>query len=150
APERPAAAAVAALAVALDSLAAQLGPDPTRWTWGRAHRARFAHPLARLDGRAAWEPAPIAADGDNATPCVGASSLPRSVEFGHGPAFRLVVDLARPDLAWGVVPPWNSAALPPRGDLDQLGRWANHGYVALWLDWARIGREARDTLRLEP
>lgn len=148
--ERPAEAAVAALTIALDTLTAKLGPDPAAWTWGRAHRARFEHALSDLDGRSAWEPATLAIDGDNGTPSVGASRLPWSVEVTHGPVFRHVCDLARSDLSWGVIPPWNSAAFAPGGDLDLRSRWANHAWVPLRLDWTRIRADAFDTRELVP
>ena len=68
----------------------------------------------------------------------------------HGPAFRHVVDLSRPTVSYGVVPPWNSAAFPPRGDLDLRGPWADHGYVPLYLDPARIDEVAIDRVTLSP
>jgi penicillin amidase len=148
--ETPAVAARAALALALDSLAAKLGPDLGTWRYGRAHQARFRHALSAIDPRARWEPPLTPEDGDNATPSVGPSRLPFSVEVVHGPVFRHVVDLARPDVSWAVVPPWNSAAFGTRGDLDLRRRWADHGYVPLLLDPARIDVEAIDRVTLTP
>ena len=133
-----------ALAAALDSALAQLtvrlGADPVSWTWGRAHRARFAHGLART-----WsdlEPPTIAEDGDNSTPSVGASRLPWDVRVNHGPVWRHVVDLADSTRSWGVLPPGNAGEGPHAHDLMQ--RWANHGYVPLDLDWDRV-RAARES-----
>jgi penicillin amidase len=149
-PETPAVAARAALALALDSLTAKLGPDLGTWRYGRAHQARFRHALSAIDPRARWEPPLTPEDGDNATPSVGPSRLPFSIEVTHGPVFRHVVDLARPDVSWAVVPPWNSAAFGARGDLDLRRRWADHGYVPLLLDPARIEVEAIDHVTLTP
>jgi len=148
--ERPALAACSALVMALDTLEAKLGPDLARWRYGRAHRARFRHALSGLDPRSRWEPPLLPEDGDNATPSVGASRLPWSIEVTHGPVFRHVVDLARPLVSYAVVPPWNSAAFPPSGDRDLRARWANHGYVPLHLDRARIEEAAFDRVRLAP
>jgi penicillin amidase len=148
--ERPAVAACSALVVALDTLEAKLGPGLARWTYGRAHRARFRHALAALDPRERWEPPLLPGDGDNATPSVGASRLPWSIEVTHGPVFRHVVDLARPLVSFAVVPPWNSAAFPAGGERDLRARWANHGYVPLHLDWARVEAAAFDRVRLAP
>jgi len=148
--ETPAVAACAALEMALDSLAAKLGPELATWRYARAHQARFRHPLSALDPRARWEPPLTPEDGDNATPSVGPSRLPFSIEVVHGPAFRHVVDLARPDVSYGVVPPWNSAAFPARGDLDLRRPWANHGYVPLFLDPRRIDEAAIDRVTLAP
>jgi penicillin amidase len=148
--ERPAVAACAALSMAIDTLTTRFGPDMHRWTYGRAHAARFRHPLSALDTRARWEPPLTPEDGDNSTPSVGASRLPWSIEVGHGAAFRHVVDLARPGISFGVVPPWNSAAFTPTGDRDLRQRWADHGYVPFLLDWARIGAVAIDRVTLAP
>ncbi len=148
--ETPAVAAAASLAVALDTLAARLGPDLTTWRYGRAHLARFRHPLSALDGRGKWEPPLTPEDGDNASPSVGPSRLPWNLEVGHGPAYRHVVDLAQPSISFGVVPPWNSAAFSDQGDRDMRHRWADHGYVPFLLDWRRIDREALDRLTLTP
>ena len=148
APETPAVAASAALEMALDSLAAKLGnPDLSTWRYGRVHQARFRHALSAIDPRSRWEPPLTPEDGDNATPSVGPSRLPFSIEVIHGPVFRHVVDLARPDVSYAVVPPWNSAAFPA---LDLRRRWADHAYVPLLLDPQRIEAQAIDRVTLAP
>ena len=148
--EAPERAAVAALAMALDTLTARLGPDLADWRYARAHQARFRHPLSALDSRARWEAPLMPEDGDNATPSVGPSRLPWSTEVVHGPAFRHVVDLARPLVSYGVVAPWNSAAFAPMGERDLRVPWANHAYVPFHMDWARIDAVALDRVRLSP
>ncbi|MEO5989308.1 MAG: penicillin acylase family protein [Candidatus Eisenbacteria bacterium] len=144
--ESPRIAARRALGMALDSLTAQLGPDIRRWTWGRAHGARFRHPLSALDARARWEPGPTPIDGDGSTVSVGGTRMPFSPEVTHGPVYRQVVDLALPDSSWGIVPPWNSAV--HRVDLRQ--RWADHRYVPFLMNWERITARALESVRLEP
>ncbi|HUK65112.1 MAG TPA: penicillin acylase family protein, partial [Dongiaceae bacterium] len=136
----------AALDTALTRLDSLLGPDLARWTWGHAHEARFAHDLASLDP--ALEPPLVPEDGDNVTPSVGASSLPRTPIVRHGPVWRQVVDLAHPGLAWGVIPPGNTADGPHARDM--LARWANHRYVPLAMDSADIARLRESTLTLVP
>jgi penicillin amidase len=148
--ERPSAAACSALVMAIDTLAAKLGPDPAQWRYARAHQARFRHVLSVIDRRARWEPPLTPEDGDNATPSVGPSRLPWTVEVTHGPVFRHVVDLSRPLVSWTVVPPWNSAAFPGAGDRDLRAKWADHAYVPLHMDWAQIERVAMDHTTLTP
>jgi hypothetical protein len=124
----------------------RLGPDIAGWSWARSHRAHFRHILAAAGGRdARWEPPLTPVDGDNSTPCVGPSRLPWSFEVTHAPVFRHVVDLANPLWSWAVVPPGNAA-----GGQDQLDRWANHGYVPLYLDWALVAASRPDSLILVP
>ncbi|MFI5371899.1 MAG: penicillin acylase family protein, partial [Candidatus Eisenbacteria bacterium] len=146
APVRPAIAVAAALDTALARLDVMLGPDLSTWTWGRAHVARFAHELTRLDPD--LEPPLTPEDGDNHTPSVGASSLPRSRVVTHGPVWRQVVDLARPDVTWGIVPPGNSGE--GRHARDLLAAWANHQLVPLYLDPAKIRAVSESETRLMP
>ncbi|MFN8588833.1 MAG: penicillin acylase family protein [Candidatus Eisenbacteria bacterium] len=146
--ETPEQAAAAALEMACDTLAAKLGPDVSRWTWGRAHRARFVHPLASLgkDDRARFEPPYTPEDGDGSTVSVGGTRAPWNFDVRHGPCWRHVVDLADSSTSFGVIPPFNSEA---RRDADLRGLWANHGYVRLDLDWARVRQAAVDAATLE-
>ncbi len=142
------ASAVAALGTALDTLAARLGPDLSRWTWGRAHRAHFAHALAGRGGER-FEPPLTPEDGDGSTVSVGGSRAPWDFEVSHGPAFRHVVDLADSLTSWIVIPPWN-AADGAGHSADLRERWASHGYVPLRMDWARIEREAAARVTFAP
>lgn len=144
--EAPTVAARAALDAALDSLTRQLGPDMSTWRYGRVHRARFTHALSDLDGRKRWEPAATPVDGDGSTPCVGAASMPYRSEVTHGPAWRMVVDLAHPDSALVVLPPWNSAD----SRIALLPDWADHRPVPLLTSWPRVLATARERVTLTP
>ena len=120
-------------------------PRPARWTWALAHRAHFRNALAQHRSDSALEPALQPADGDGSTVCVGSSYAPWSFEFGHGPVYRHVVDLADSTTSWFVIPPWNSAAHRSHS-ANMLARWAGHAYAPLRLDWTRIERDAAETL----
>jgi len=143
--ERPAEAAVAALATALDTLTAKLGPDLYGWTWGRAHHALFEHGLGKRDGRD-WSPEVIEEDGDGSTVAVAGTRAPWDFDVTHGPGFRHVVDLAVAESSLAVIPPWNSDSFR----FDQRPRWAEHRYFPLLRDWARIEECAVDRVSLGP
>jgi penicillin G amidase len=146
-PERAAVAAIEALNLALAELK-KLYPtsDISTLTYGMVHRARFRHGLAwRVP---ALEPAPIDADGDQSTVSVGRSSLPWDGTFTHGPVWRHVVDLAAPESSLCVLPPGNAGA--GAHARDHLSLWANHEYVPLYLDWARVETAAEDAWTLAP
>jgi len=145
APERAARATVEALNLALRELRPKLGPDLSRWTWGRAHRARFQHALFWRNPE--LNPPTIPIDGDNSTPSVGPSRLPGDVQVVFGPSWRHVVDLAS-DSSWAVIPPGNAGS--PDHQKDQLQRWANHRYVPLHLDPSRVAAIKESEWRLEP
>ena len=146
--ERPAEAALGALALALDSLSALLGPDLPRWTWERAHRAVFKSEMSGRPG--VWQPASVPVDGDNSTPCVGPSRLPWSTTVTFGPVIRHLVDLAVTDSSLGVVPPGNSGSRRGIHLLDHLERWANHDYVPFYLSWELVERAKESEITLEP
>ncbi len=148
--ERPAVAAVAALRLALDELGKLLGGDLAAWRYGRAHQARFRHDLARDLDVPGWEPAPIAVDGDQGTPCVGSSRLPWSPWVTHAPALRHVVDLAVPESSFVILPPGNAGDPRSPHARDLLGRWVTHGYVPLYLSWPRIESARESSLELMP
>ncbi len=145
-PERAAVAASAALETSLVVLERSLGPDMGRWRWGRAHRARFRHALAWRDST--LSPPPLPADGDNSTVSVGRSSLPWSTLFTHGPVWRHLVDLSVTDSSLCVVPPGNAGSGPHARDM--MVRWANHGYVPLYLDWAHVERAKETEVAMTP
>ena len=144
--ERPAVAATRALELALTELEQRFGPDMNGWRWGRVHRARFRHALAWRDST--LEARPIPEDGDQSTVSVGRSSVPWSTAVTHGPVWRHVVDLASPESSLCVLPPGNAGGGPHARDL--MVRWANHGYVPLYLDWSRVEQVAETATRLEP
>ena len=146
--ERPAVATLKSLDMALDSLAARFGPRLAGWRYGPAHEAVFAHRLGKRD--LAWQPAPVPADGDNSTSCVGPSALPWRITFTHGSVFRHLVDLAVPESSLAVLPPGNRGARDDPHARDQLRRWASHGYFPLYLSWPLVERAKESELTLAP
>jgi penicillin amidase len=151
APERPAAAAVAALDTALALLERKLGPDLAGWKWGLAHRARFRHLPFGITKPAAFAVAPVVAeDGDGSSPAVAPSRLPWNVEVTHGPAWRHLVNLAYSDSSFGVIPPGNAGNGRDPHARDHLQRWADHRYVPLYLAWDRIEAVKESEITLAP
>jgi len=150
-PERPAAAAIAALDTALALLERRLGPDLAAWNWGLAHRARFRHLPLGITKPTALAAAPVVAeDGDGSSPAVAPSRLPWSVDVTHGPAWRHLVNLAYSDSSFGVIPPGNAGDARNPHARDHLQRWADHRYVPLYLAWDRIERVRESEITLSP
>ncbi|MBC4017533.1 penicillin acylase family protein [Siccirubricoccus deserti] len=86
-----------ALEEAVAGLAADLGPDPAAWRWGKVHVARFEHPLLRLiPWLADWARLEAATGGDEWTVSRGGVG-PNGWAHVHGAGLRLVADLADPD-----------------------------------------------------
>ena len=96
-----------ALQEALAEGARAFGPDLHEWTWGRARRARGAHPLGTVPRLApAFLRPALDLGGDTTTPLQSVMSLapgpwPRPVRIM--PSYRQIVDPADPAAAWGVL-----------------------------------------------
>ena len=113
------------LEAALDRLETELGPDPTAWRWGALHRARFAHPLARLPGLGAmFVAAELEVGGDEQT--VLQSGLDGRLGFDAVvvPSWRHVVDLSNVDGARAVLSTGQSGNPASPHWNDQSPLWA--------------------------
>lgn len=135
-----------ALEEAVAGLAAAQGPDPAAWRWGRAHVARFEHPLLRfvpLLGPLARLEAATGGDGET----VGRGGMDggggrrgAGGDFAHvhGAGLRLVADLADPDGTRAVIATGQSGHPMSRHWGDLLGLWQRGGTVALTREPAAV------------
>ena len=121
------AAVATALRFGVRRLQLTQGEDPTAWRWGRAHTARFVHPLAALRPDLADQlavPPPVELGGDNE--CVWATSTaPPSTEASNAPVARYVFDLGDWERSAWIVPNGVSGDARSSHHLDQLDRWRN-------------------------
>lgn len=130
--------AAQAFAEGVAALAARFGPDPSRWRWGDAHRARFAHPLARaLPALAGWLGSELPTPGDGQT--VNRGGMNAEFAHIHGPGLRLVADLSSSDGLWAIIATGQSGHPLSRHWQDLTGRWATGGLIGLG---TTAGREA--------
>jgi penicillin amidase len=121
----------AALSDAIRDLAARFGNDPTRWRWGEAHRAEFAHPFLRgLPILGALSTLGIPTPGDDTTIDRGGFAY-NQFQSVHGPEYRGVYDLADLDRSLFMVAPGQSGNLLSRHADDLLTRWRDGGTITL-------------------
>ncbi|MBI2571269.1 MAG: penicillin acylase family protein [Candidatus Schekmanbacteria bacterium] len=113
-----------ALADAESELDVLLGPDPSRWTWGRLHRSSFPHALGKLPivGRL-FGISPFPAGGSPMTVNQHAYSFGSPFATGVGPAFRHIADLASPEVGGTAVPPGNCGNPASAHATDQVALW---------------------------
>ncbi|KAA2214959.1 penicillin acylase family protein [Teichococcus oryzae] len=115
-----------ALREAVTALSARFGADPSAWRWGKAHQARFEHPMLRF--------LPVLGDltalavptvGDDQTVSRG-GMRGSGDQFTHvqGAGLRAVFDLSTPEGAWAVIATGQSGHPLSRHWGDQLRRWA--------------------------
>ncbi len=121
----------ASLTEAINDLARRFGDDPTRWRWGDAHPAVFAHPMLRplpILGRLATLSIP--SPGDDTTIDRGG---PQYKQFPsvHGAEYRGVYDLADLDRSLFIIAPGQSGNLLSRHARDFLTRWRDGATITL-------------------
>ncbi len=132
------------LAASLDEatreLSGRYGTDPSRWRWGDAHQAVFAHPiLGRLPVIGPWLTARVEQPGGNETLFRGGMAA-GTFDAVHGAEYRGVYDLADPDRSVFVAVPGQSGNPLSRHAWDMLGRWLRG-------DGLQLGPDARRTVQ---
>jgi penicillin amidase len=128
----------------LEDVRTSLGDDSDRWRWGDLHQIRFAH---RLAGKPTWEHMQVGPDpiGGSATTLgmamhIGPGPGSEQAETDtiacrvyHGPAFRLVVDLADPDHAQFVIAGGNGGRPESPHGVNHYEAWLRGEYFRLSL-----------------
>jgi penicillin amidase len=127
--------------------------DVSHWTWGALHKIHFWHSLRKYTP---WNKLVIGPDpiGGSATTLrmarhmgPGLDPLRDSGEppfrVFHGPAFRLIVDLADPDHTKFVIAGGNGGSLDGEHMLDHYPAWLSGDYYTLTLNRDEIDVEER-------
>ena len=140
------------LAAALEEVEERLGPDVSRWTWGRLHRAVFPHPLAEAvdePTRARLVVGEWPIGGSAFTP-MNTGYRTTDYQLTSGASFRMVLDVGNWDASRAINTPGQSGepGSPHYRDLAPL--WARgESFPLLYSARAVAGATAR-VLRLEP
>ena len=124
------------------AVCSSLGEDPTRWRWGDLHQIQFKHALAKHERWSHMEIGPHPIGGSPTTlgmamhmgPGAGrhaSGEIPLRVY--HGPAYRLIVDLADPDHARFVIAGGNGGRPDSRYGTNQFATWLKGEYLTLAL-----------------
>jgi penicillin amidase len=131
-------------------LARRLGPDRSRWSWGRLHAMRFVHPLGRLPALA-W------LFNANAPPSGGDLFTINNGGFAFDTfaqtivaSYRQVIDLGDWDRSVAIHTTGQSGLVANRHYRDFVRLWATGGYHPLLFSRARVQQNADATLTLQP
>jgi penicillin amidase len=125
----------------------QQGPDPAKWSWGRAHRAVFEHALATTaERRGVLNLADVPRGGDATTVNATAGGERQT----NGASFREIIDVSDWDRSVMINVPGNSAQplSPHYGDLLPL--WADGRYHPMLFSRAAVTRHTTARLVLRP
>lgn len=120
----------------------QLGDEPQQWRWGNLHQVQFKHSLVKHETWSHMQVGPDPIGGSPTTlgmamhmgPGPGRGNhdeIPCSVY--HGPAYRLVVDLADPDHARFVIAGGNGGRPDSKYITNHYPAWLQGDYFTLAL-----------------
>ena len=130
------------MADVVDSVSATLGDDPASWRWGDLHQVAFSHRLAKHPPWAGMEvgPDPIGGSATTLGMAMHMGPGPGRAKAGevpcrvyHGPAFRLVVDMADPERVQFVIAGGNGGRTSSPFATDHYATWLNGGYFTVSL-----------------
>ncbi len=132
----------AAFRAAVDSLVAQLGPDPSSWHWGQVHTLTHVHPIGRQPPfDKLFNVGPFAVAGGNDVPLKMEYRVSEAGIYpvASGPALRVVVDFADPTHWWNSLPTGQSGNVFSPHYADQAAAFAHgrHGRRTMVLDEVR-------------
>ncbi|MBL8830849.1 MAG: penicillin acylase family protein [Rhodospirillales bacterium] len=146
-------AAEAALAAALDWIAARHGRNVAAWQWGAEHRAPFDNPVfARLPLIGPLLDVGVPTHGDYYTVNRGGGRMSEAAHpfaHVHGAGYRAVYDLADLDASLFVIAPGQSGDILSTHWRDMAALWADGRHVRLARSRVELGEDSR-RLRLLP
>jgi penicillin amidase len=137
---------------ALAELNQRLGPDMTKWAWGRLHHATFEAAVAVLadpELRAQMTVGPLQTPGSSSTP--RAQSY-RDSDFSviSGASVRLVMDVGAWDNSVAINTPGQSDDPMSAHYRDLFPMWAQGSYVPLRFSRAAVDRDAEALIHISP
>ena len=127
----------------VDRVKLSLGNDYSKWRWGDLHKVQFQHSLNNYD---TWEKLKLGPDEIGGSPTT--LGMARHMGKGpgktnknevpcrvfHGPAYRLVVDLADPQHAKFVIAGGNGGRADSDFSMNQYSTWLKGQYFVLNLN----------------
>jgi penicillin amidase len=141
-----------ALGEAWDLLQAELGPEPSRWVWGRLNRVYFAHPagavkpLHLLLNRG---PYPVGGDRDTLLRAITLPQFPFP-PVAVGDAVRFIADVSDWEQCRIVIPGGQSGHAASRHYADLIPLWREGRFQPMPFGRDQVERYARSRLVLEP
>ena len=127
-----------------------LGPDVSRWTWGKVHTVHFRHALDRQPGsEALFDIGPLARPGDEYT-VDSTGTEGDSWEQRSGASYREILDTGDWDRSVAVNTPGQSGQPSSPHYSDLLPLWDAGQYFPLVYSRRAVENQTTDRLTLEP
>lgn len=136
----------------IESLRQALGEDSNGWTWGHLHTLELVHPIGKVKPfNKIFNIGPIEISGaEQEINNQKSSSYTDGFKVMVGPSTRRIIDFARPEVAWGILPAGNSGHLLSPFYKDQLELFVKGLYREEWLDEKDILAHQTHQLSLVP
>jgi penicillin amidase len=141
-----------ALREAISLLQQELGPDMTRWQWGRLNKVHFSHPVGSVKPlNLIFNRGPYPLGGDQDT-LLRARSVPRFPfpPAGVVAALCFIADLSDWEKCRIVIPGGQSGHVASRHYADLIPLWLAGRYQPMPFARAQVERSARHRLELMP
>jgi penicillin amidase len=136
---------------ALDELRSRLGPDMSKWSWGRLHTISFPHPLGRGPLARVFSRGPYPLGGDHNT--VAQAAFDPAAPYAAGlsvPSYRQIVDLGDLGNSLSMHTTGQSGQPGSRHFADMIGPWRRIEYHPMLFEREAVLVQAEGTLTLEP
>jgi penicillin amidase len=136
---------------ALQFLHAQLGDLMIDWQWGKIHQLTLEHALGKQPPfNQLFNAGPFPCGGSPDTINKGEYRLRDPFAVDAGPSVRRIVDLAKPEVAWHVIPGGQSGQPFSAHYKDQVELWRQGKYRQISLRRDEIAATSKSTLVLQP
>ncbi len=139
-----------ALRQTVDFLKEKMGSEPKNWAWGKFHRLRFAHTLAKTPSLIKlYNRGPYPLGGDyNTVWATGASYTELEDEYLTSAPFRFIADLSDLNHCYGLLSPGQSGnPVSPHYD-DQIDAWFKQGYHPMVFSREDVEKNAKSKLTI--
>ena len=132
-----------------DTLRDRLGPDLSRWEWGKLHRQMFIHNLGRTPPYdEVFNIPPAEIGGDASTVFNAGAHYGRDFAVLVSVSFRMIIDFADLDKAVWILPPGQSGHPGSPHYADGIEPWLNVEYRPMIWNWNHVKANQEGTLWL--
>jgi penicillin amidase len=139
-----------ALDHALANLSKLAGDDPSRWTWGSIHQARFTHPLVTPENAPLVHIPPVARGGDSQTIQLTGSARESGADQGLGASVMFVFDVQDWDRSVGLNTPGNESQIGSPHYADLAEAWGRNQPFPIAFGAAKVEEVALQRVTLKP
>lgn len=133
-------------------LANEHGGAPSSWTWGKAHKITFEHPIGKIPALGLifnQGPFPVSS-GEAVINLMNQKEIEPKMNPHVGPSKRRIIDLSDPENSWSVLPTGNSGNQGSPFYGDQIDLFLKGEYRPIRFTQSQIEQDSKHVLKLIP